>query len=203
MTRRLFVLAFASLFALSAPARADVAPQAAIDFVTTVANEGLSSLNDASLDAGQKRERVSALIRDRFDLQGIAQFVIGRYFNQLTEAQKDEFSNLYFDYVMELYFSRLINVGQVDIAVDGVGAATNGDALVTTQFARSGRDDQPLRVIWRIRDAGEALRISDIQTEGVSLAVTQRSEFTAVYRSKGYEGLIQAMRQKIAQNSES
>lgn len=199
MFRRILAVLFIGLIAHGAPARAEVAPQDAANLVNAIIDEGLAMLNDSSLDESAKRGKIEELIRARFDIDGISQYVIGRYYGRLSPEQQAEFSGLYFDYVMELYFSRLVNIGEVSIAVEDATAGQNGDAMVATAFQRAGQDDAPMRVTWRVREAADALRVIDIQTEGVSLAVTQRSEFSSVFRAKGYDGLVEAMQKKIKQ----
>ena len=56
------------------------------------------------------------------------------------------------------------------------------------------KEGPPIKLQWRIRQGAESLKIVDILVEGVSMAVTQRSEFTNVVRSQGLEGLLQALR---------
>ena len=98
---------------------------------------------------------------------------------------------------MAIYFNRLADVGPVQVDVTGATPQSNGDVVVQTIFGRGG-GAKPLNVGWRVRGPRGGEQILDIQTEGVSLVVTQRSEFTAVLRSKGYDGLTEAMRKKIA-----
>ena len=52
----------------------------------------------------------------------------------------------------------------------------------------------PIDAEWRVRVIHGEYRIIDITIEGVSMAVTKRSEFSAVIQSKGIDGLIAALR---------
>ena len=58
----------------------------------------------------------------------------------------------------------------------------------------------PLRIDWRLVNDAGAYTISDVIVEGVSMAVTQRSEFASVIQRHGgqIQGLIDLMRQKTA-----
>ena len=58
---------------------------------------------------------------------------------------------------------------------------------------------QPLRVDWRLREgAGEPV-IIDLIVEGISLLVTQRSEFAAVLERGGIDGLLSELRVRVTQ----
>ena len=56
----------------------------------------------------------------------------------------------------------------------------------------------PAGVDWLLTSQNGAYKISDVIVEGVSMAVTQRSEFASVIQRNGgqVEGLITALRQK-------
>ena len=66
------------------------------------------------------------------------------------------------------------------------------DALVSTQILSQG---PPLAVDWRVRELDDnSLVAIDVIVEGVSLIVTQRSEFGAVVERQGMDGLLTELR---------
>ena len=190
-----FPIALVVLFSLPAAAQTD--PRGASDFVRAVIQQGLAVIEDGAASDAQRQTRLGALVERSFDVDAVSGYVLGRYRNQLAAAQLAEFRDLYLDYVMAIYFNRLSDIGRVQATLGEVQPQQNGDVIVTTGFQRA-TDAAPLSVGWRVRGAPGAERVLDIQTEGVSLALTQRSEFTAVLRSQGYDGLTAAMRRKIA-----
>jgi hypothetical protein len=56
-------------------------------------------------------------------------------------------------------------------------------------------------VDWRIRSRGDALKVIDVAVEGVSMSVTQKSEFSAVIQRGGgdIEALLQSLRQRVGE----
>ena len=62
----------------------------------------------------------------------------------------------------------------------------------------TGGGRQPLKVDWRVRelDGGDLVAI-DVIIEGVSLIVTQRSEFSSVIERSGMDGLLAELRQRV------
>jgi phospholipid transport system substrate-binding protein len=63
---------------------------------------------------------------------------------------------------------------------------------------------EDVRVDWHLRPAGSSFSIVDIVVEGVSMAVTQRSDFASVIQSRGgVPGLLDALRAKNAQSADS
>lgn len=177
-------------------AAATTSPAGARKFLDDYTKLGLSTFNDKSLDAASKKQKIRSMIGDGFDIDTIARFVLSRHYRALTEAQRTEYHQLYFDYVLSTYFKRLIDFGKLNLMLIDTTSAQDGDALVNTKADRP--DGPAMRLQWRVRanDAG-SFRIVDIIAEGVSIAVTQRSDFNAVMSSKGYPGLVEALKLKI------
>ena len=78
----------------------------------------------------------------------------------------------------------------------GSRAAPDG-SLVSSEIVRP-NGAPPAKVDWLLTEHDGAYKISDVIVEGVSMAVTQRSEFASVIQRHGgqVEGLITALRQK-------
>jgi phospholipid transport system substrate-binding protein len=70
--------------------------------------------------------------------------------------------------------------------------------VVTTDIVRPSKPT--VKIQWRVRPVGSGFKIVDVVTEGVSMALTQQSEFAAVIRARGgeVEGLLEDMREKVA-----
>ena len=64
--------------------------------------------------------------------------------------------------------------------------------MVKTNIVQPG--GPPIKANWRVRPLNGEYKIIDIMVEGVSMAVTQRSEFNAVVRRQGMRGLLQTLR---------
>jgi phospholipid transport system substrate-binding protein len=65
---------------------------------------------------------------------------------------------------------------------------------VRTQFVRAG--GQPLPIEFHMRQTDRGWKVYDIVVEGVSLVITYRSEFDAVVKQEGIDGLIKRLAQK-------
>jgi phospholipid transport system substrate-binding protein len=58
---------------------------------------------------------------------------------------------------------------------------------------------QPLRVDWRLRERPDRPVVIDLIVEGISLLVTQRSEFAAVLERTGVDGLLIELKARVTQ----
>ena len=81
-----------------------------------------------------------------------------------------------------------------------MGARSDRDAVLVSTDVTTPGAPQPLKVDWRLIDHDGAYKISDVIVDGVSMLVTQRSEFASVIQRHGgqVQGLIDLMRQKTA-----
>jgi phospholipid transport system substrate-binding protein len=68
------------------------------------------------------------------------------------------------------------------------------EATVRAQFVRSG--GKPLPIEFQMRKESQSWKVYDISVEGISLVLTYRSEFDAVVKQEGIDGLIKRLQQK-------
>jgi phospholipid transport system substrate-binding protein len=66
--------------------------------------------------------------------------------------------------------------------------------LVRSRIVRP--NGPPVELDWRLRAGANAYRIVDLTVEGVSMAVTQRQDFSAVIARAGIDGLLAALRMR-------
>ncbi len=69
--------------------------------------------------------------------------------------------------------------------------------MVSSEIERAGA--APVSISWRVREEGGRPQIVDVYVEGVSMGLTQRSDFSSVIRNSGgsVEGLLAEMRKRI------
>ncbi len=190
---------FASALVLSAP-RDAVAGGAGdpAGFVRAFGARAVAVLADQSLAPQARAEEFRQLLIERLDVARIARFTLGRYWRKATEEQRAEYARVFEDYIIATYARKLNAYSGETLAVDGVRDQDEKRALVTSRIVRA--EGEPIMIEWRLRRTGVSWRIVDVTVEGVSLALTQRSEFAAVVRANGgrVEGLIEKLREKTA-----
>src|SRR6266404_2577473 len=77
---------------------------------------------------------------------------------------------------------------------------SDGDGIIVSTDVFSPGSTSPLRIDWRLVTDNGVYKISDVIVEGVSMSVTQRSEFASVIQRNGGQlrGVIGLMREKTA-----
>ena len=82
--------------------------------------------------------RFRELLREDFDVPGIARFVLGRYWNIATEEQRAEYVKLFEDYIAMAYATRLAEYTGETFKVTGSRPEADG-AIVSSQILAPGR----------------------------------------------------------------
>ena len=203
--RRPWVLLLSSvllaLALMAAMVRAPLADEAedAASFVRAFSGEAFAMLADKTLDDEARTREFRRLLRTGFHLEAIGRFVLGRYWRRASEAERAEFAQLFEDYIVATYARQLSAYSGEQLVVDGSRPKGKTGAIVLSRIVRP--QGEPFQVEWRLHHGDEGWRIIDIVVEGVSMAVSQRSEFSSVIASHGgaVAGLLDVLRAKTAQ----
>lgn len=192
--------ALAGLLVLCAVARPGAA-QTADDpahFVRDFGERAVAMLADPTLAPDQRRDAFRRMLVADFDIEATGRFVLGRAWRGASEAQRAEYLALFEGLIVATYASRLESYGGESLAVDGLRSRDDKRAVVATRILRA--EGAPIQVDWRLRRLGPSWRIVDVVVEGVSMAITQRSEFKSALRASGgkIEGLLAKLREKAA-----
>ena len=195
MTRRFLMTA---LLLLIVTASAAVSPNAvAADarvFMSEMWNRSIEILSK-KLPQTERLARFRELFEADFDGPGIARFVLGRYWRSASPQEQQEFLKLFDDYVVFVYGTRLANFNGESFKVRGSRTEESG-VIVSTDVINPG--EAPIKIDWRLVTDNGAFKINDIIIEGISMMVTQRSEFASVIQRHGGQvsGLLELMREK-------
>jgi phospholipid transport system substrate-binding protein len=191
--RRSFLAAAFLLGVGAGPALAAPDPAA---FVNNLGNQALAMLRRET-SPEQRAVAFRSLFRRDFDVPQIARFVLGPYWRVATPTQQREFIRLFENYIALAYSTRLSQYAGQRLVVTG-SRFTAGGAVVASEVPR--QDGQPVSIEWHLTRYDNTYKINDVVVSGVSMAVTQRSEFASVIQRKGGEvaGLLATLRAKTA-----
>jgi phospholipid transport system substrate-binding protein len=187
-----------STAALAAPPV--VNPADAVAFMNQLWDRAVEVLNKKS-DPALRQERFRQLFHADFDCPGIARFVLGRYWRDASEEEQKDFVKLFEEYVVFVYTARLSNFGGQDFKIRG--SRSDGDGVMVSTDVFSPGGSSPLKIDWRLVSDNGTYKINDVIVEGVSMLVTQRSEFASIVQRNGGQvrGLLAMMREKTASAS--
>ena len=133
--------------------------------------------------SAERLARFRLLYQAAFDGPGIAHFVLGRYWRSASEQEQQEFSKLFEDYVVFVYGTRLSNFSGEKFKIRGSRTDESGTIVSTDVISPNG--DAPIKIDWRLITDHGSFKINDVIIEGISMLVTQRSEFASVIQRHG------------------
>jgi phospholipid transport system substrate-binding protein len=177
------------------PAGADQADAPAA-FIQQLGDTAIRILESNTEITGRK-VAFERLFEKDFDLPAIGRFVLGRSWRTATVDQRRRFQDAFSQYVVAIYATRFSHYSGEQFRVLGSRMNDEATATVSSQII-SASGAQPIRIGWQVAREGVAYKITDVSVESLSMAVTQRDEFSAVIEQDGgdIEGLIGLLERK-------
>ena len=164
-------------------------------FISMVGEEAINALADKKVSNQMRKTRFRKLLNRAFEVKFIARFALGRYWRRANKSQRSEYTYLFENFIVQSYANLFKDYSGETFNVLKVRSINEIDNLVQSEvFLKDGRK---IRVAWRVR-GGETFKIVDVMIEGVSMALTQRDEFSAIISQNNgkIEGLLSALRKK-------
>jgi phospholipid transport system substrate-binding protein len=138
--------------------------------------------------------QLEPVIRRSFDIASMARLSVGPSWADLTEAQRREMSESFGRYISAIYADRFDSYAGQKLEVTGEQPAPSG-VMVKSQIVKA--NGEPVKVDYMMRRNGDGWLISDIYLDGaISEVATRRSEFAAILKKDGIDGLIAALNRK-------
>ena len=165
-------------------------------FVNNVADRGIGFLSSTKMSQTRKQAAFHKLLKDSFDIKTIARFSMGRYWREASDAERREYNKLFEAMIVDVYSSRFGEYNGEKLMVKDSRAQGKRDILVSSAIVPA--NGQEIEVDWRVRYKDGRYKVVDVIVEGVSMAVTQRSDFSSVIQRGGgkVEVLLAHLRQK-------
>jgi len=195
--RRLVLSMLAVL--LLAPAAIEAgAAESPSGFIQDLGDKAVLIINDHALTNAESRTKFATLFEASFDVPGIAQYVLGHYWDHATDQEHDEYLGLFRRYIVGLYSGRFAAYSGEKFRV--IDAHEDGDATMVASELTGGANGQATHIDWLVRNTPEGFRIGDVVLDQVSLEAAQRAEFTSiiVHGDGSIATLIAALRDKLS-----
>ncbi len=144
-----------------------------------MAQTGIGFLGNEGLTDEQRTAEFRKLLNANFDMATIGRFALGRYWKTATPAQQTEYQKLFKTMIVKIYSRRFKDYNGQKLEVTAARADGETDVMVSSSIVPP--NGQKISVDWRVRNN----KIVDILVEGVSMALTQRSDFASVIQRGG------------------
>lgn len=153
----------------------------------------LTILRDPQIKGVARREKISPLVRARFDFTTMSQYTLGKYWRSASASEKERFIRLFSDLLEETY------IGRVDAysneTVNYLAEKIEGDRAEVKTSVNSGNIVIPIDYRMTRKD-GEWF-VYDVLIEEVSLVKNFRSSYGEIIRKDGFDSLLEQMAAKL------
>ena len=192
-TRKAAGLAVAmALAVLPLPTRA--APSGS-DTVQGLYDSLLSTMkNGRTLGQSGRFVQLEPVVRRTFDIATMARLAVGSSWATMSENQRQQVIDGFGRYISAIYADRFDSYSGQKLQVTDEQPAAAG-IMVHSQIVKA--NGEPVRVDYLMRKNGDSWLIADIYLDGaISEVATRRSEFAAILKNEGIDGLIAALNRK-------
>ncbi len=161
-------------------------------FVLKLTDEAKIIFNDKSLNKDSRLKKLNDLSSKYLDLDALAGYTLGDYREKATNSERENFNKLFREYFIKNISSKLNDFADQDLKIIDSKKINENNIIVSTKVF-SKKDAQEIAVEWRIYIKDSKLLARDLVVEGLSLARTQKEEFSSIIASKGFVGVITAL----------
>jgi len=159
-------------------------------FVQETADEATEALNKR-LSKEEKMEKLKIIAKKSVDIKGIGNYSLGTHRKTISDQQKDEYFDIFEQYFLKSFASRLAEYTDPKIRVDSQKKLNDKYTMVSSTLLATSEKAE-IKIDWRVvtKNPDNPL-IIDVIIEGVSLAKVQREEFNSIIQSN--DGNINAL----------
>jgi phospholipid transport system substrate-binding protein len=192
----LAVMLLAALLGARASAQPGQGPAA---FLVELTDRAVARLTEPDLAEDELERRFRSLFNEGFDLPEIGRFVLGRYWRRASEGDQAAFLAAFEDLMVHRFLPMFSEYSGEKFDVGRVRPFKNNPDFVSVSSRLLREEGEPIHVVWRVRKRDDGYRIVDVVGEGVSIAVTLRSEYHSVLKRNGGDvaALARELRAKI------
>ena len=159
-------------------------------FVQSTVNRASEALNN-KFSKEEKIKKLKQIASETVDINGIGYYTLGAYRKNINEDQKKEYSNLFEQYFLKSFASRLAEYSNPEIEVTSKKKLNENYTMVNSVLVAT--EKRPaVKIDWRVytKNPNKPM-IRDLIIEGLSLARTQKEEFSSIIESN--DGDINAL----------
>ena len=178
-----FLVIFFSLIGKVYSIEADV-------FVQSTVNRAAKTLS-GNFSREERIEKLKDIARDTVDINGIGFYSLGVHKKKLTKDQIIEYKEVFTKYFLKSFSSRLAEYSNPEIEVNSKKIINEKYTIVSSALVAT--DSRPeVKIEWRVYTKDpDNLLIRDLIIEGLSLARTQKEEFSSIINSN--DGNVEAL----------
>ena len=151
-------------------------------FVQSTVNRASEVLSE-NISKQQKIEKLKTIAKETVDIKGIGLYTIGSFVKEINDEQKKQYALIFNEYFLKSFSSRLAEYSNPEIEVKSKKVLNENYTMVSSVLIATEQRPE-VKIDWRIytKNPDNPL-IRDLIIEGLSLARTQKEEFSSILQS--------------------
>ena len=164
-------------------------------FIQSTVNRAAETLG-GNLTKEERIQKLKEIAIETVDIDGIGFYSLGVYKKDLSKELLDEYKKVFTGYFLKSFSSRLAEYSNPEIEVDSK-KIINKNYTIVSSILVSTENRPAVKIEWRVytKDPNNLL-IRDLIIEGLSLARTQKEEFSSIINSN--DGKIEALLKNLS-----
>jgi phospholipid transport system substrate-binding protein len=152
-------------------------------FITELVGDAIKTLSDKNISKVDKSKKIETIALENLDIDALSMYTLGSVRKTLDEETLKKYKSLFEKYILKSLTSRLTDYSQQKFEVISADQKSETYTIVSSRIIES--PSQPeIKIDWRVytKDITKPL-IRDLIVEGLSLAKTQKEEFSSILSS--------------------
>ena len=152
-------------------------------FIAELVDDAIKTLSDKNVSITEKKEKIKIIALENVDVDELGMYTLGPIRKSLDEKTLKKYKNLFEKYFLKSLTSRLTDYSSQTFEVLGSEQKSETYTIVNSKIAKSSTQPE-IKIDWRVytKDPAKPL-IRDLIVEGLSLAKTQKEEFSSILNS--------------------
>jgi phospholipid transport system substrate-binding protein len=186
----LMLLTLGTMLAFPVHGSAETSPMQTVhESVDTI----LTLLRDNTLEKEDRRARIRANVKARFDFEAMSQRTLATNWKKATEQERQQFIDLFSQLIENTYIGKI--EAYTNEKVEYPGEKVKGNKAIVETLIIAASADIP--VDYRLYKKDDAWLVYDVIIEGVSLVSNYRSSYQEIVMKEGFGGLLAKMQEKV------
>ena len=153
------------------------------NFISELLKDAIETLSDKNISKIDKAKKVEAIALEHVDINALSMYTLGGVRKSLNQDTLEKYKKLFEKYFLKSLTSRLTDYSEQKFEVIKAEQKSETYTIVSSKIVKSSSQPE-IKINWRIytKDKTKPL-IRDLIVEGLSLAKTQKEEFSSVLNS--------------------
>jgi phospholipid transport system substrate-binding protein len=152
-------------------------------FINELVNDAIATLSNKNISILEKNKKIATIASQNVDVKALSMYTLGPIRKNLDQITLKKYQNLFEKYFLKSLTSRLTDYSSQKFEVLGAEQKSETYTIVSSRIVE-GPSQLEIKIDWRVYTKNpEKPLIRDLSVEGLSLAKTQKEEFSSILNS--------------------